>query len=130
MTGRKTKYKNEKLTRTQSIKLTESQFNKWKSDKTLPDKIRNLIDGKETNMSNIDKRFCELFDLRTSNQISKRELMENAIFNVSKIKAFENLVTELTFYLFKENPNHPFIQKLPESTLNQIRKMKFNASQD
>ena len=130
MTGRNTKYKGEKLTRTQSIKLTESQFSKWKSDKTLPDKVRNLIDGKEINMSDIDKRFCELFDLKTSNQISKNQLMENAIANVSQIKAFESLVTELTYYLFNENPNHPFIQKLPENTLNQIRKLKFNASQD
>lgn len=120
-----TKYANQKLLRTQSIKLTEKQFNIWKSDKDLPDKIRQLIDGSTPVMSDLDKVFCETFNLKTSNQVSKSQLMENAISNVSKIKAFESLVTELIYYLFKENPNHKFIQKLPEETISQILKLRF-----
>lgn len=125
MVGRNTKYKDEKLTKTQSIKLTENQLKKWKSDKELPDKIRQLIDGKEPQMSDLDKRFCELFRLRTSNQVSKSQLMETAINNHFQIKAREELITELTFHLFSENPNHKFIQGLPEATINQIRKLRF-----
>lgn len=120
-----TKYANQILSKVKSIKLTENQFNVWKSDKDLPDKIRQLIDGDTPIMSDLDKVFCKTFNLKTSNQVSKSQLMENAIANVSKIKEFESLVTELCYYLFKENANHPFIQKLPEETINKIRKLRF-----
>jgi hypothetical protein len=74
----------------------------------------------------VDQKICELFKVKSSNQISKSHLMRVVLKQHAQLGSGIKLFSELTYFLFCENPGHPFIQELPKESLKELRRKRFN----
>jgi hypothetical protein len=67
---------------------------------------------------NGEKILCSMFGVTDQNMISKEALKVHVVEQVRIIHA-------LTKFLFRENPNHVFFEKVDEATLNALRADRF-----
>jgi hypothetical protein len=78
-----------------------------------------------TQMQTNSQKLLDLLDVSSESMVSKSQLINIAMYFKEQNDNIKNIISELTFELFKVNPTHPRFAEFSEADRNRLRVLKF-----